>query len=83
MAMDTYHLVRVSIAGETSAPIQIDECDILSIMRMSKSRNKNLHKKLLKWYKEVNTDVTKKTNKKGEIKGYDLSQILDGIDGLV
>lgn len=83
MAMDVYHLTRIAINGEQSDPVVIDECDIISMLKMTKSRNKHLHKKLLKWYKQVNEGVTKKTDKRGKIQGFDLSSILDGIEGIV
>jgi len=40
-------------------PCVIDECGLLSIIKMSKTRNKSLYKRLATWYKLANADAIK------------------------
>lgn len=76
MAMDMYEITKIGMHGRRSKEIIIDECSVLSIIRMTKTRNKSLHKKLLKWFKEVNNEVIEK----GDKSKYDLGKILEGIE---
>ncbi len=66
---DWYELKKRGIGN--SEPLVFDECNLLSIIRMTKTRNKTLHRKLVNWYKKMNPDTKTKNN---------LGQILDGIE---
>ena len=76
MAMDMYEITKVGMHGKRSKVMVVDECSILSIIRMTRTRNKSLHKKLLKWFKEVNNEALESKDKSK----YDLGKILEGIE---
>jgi hypothetical protein len=59
--------------GNSSGPTFVfDECNMISIIKMSKTRNKTLHRRLMKWFQEVNPTIVRKS--------MDLSLILEGIE---
>lgn len=79
MAMDMYEIRKVGSHGKTSEPLVVDECNLLSIIRMTKTRNRTLHKRLVKWFKEVNGEFLK-TGRDGKLEVYSVASILEGIE---
>ena len=66
---DWYELRKKGIGSYD--PLVFDECNLISIIRMTKTRNKTLHMRLVNWFKKVNPEIKK---------GGDLEKILEGIE---
>lgn len=69
---DWYELKKKGIGN--SEPFVFDECNLVSIIKMTKTRNKTLHKQLVKWFLKVNPESKVKKSKFG------LEKILEGIE---
>lgn len=81
MVMDLYELRKIGL-NEKSKALTVDECDILSLIKMTKTRNRTLHRRLLKWFTEVNKEGLKKQGKQGKNLLWGLEHILDGLEDI-
>jgi hypothetical protein len=74
---DYYELHKKGVGF--AEPCVIDECSFLSIIKMAKTRNKSLYKKLVAWYKQVNAGAIENKAKQPKGSLVSIPDILDNI----